>query len=356
MIESGSFKVIGGAAKDTYKLYTMLARGKGYSIDLHGNFSKIGNAAKTVNRTELMSKDYDIVWLNSIRDVTIADEYRKRHPGSGTKFLYVDRGNVLLNFRNSRLKKLLPKMVARRYLISRLARWLDCYVAITPEQYDYARSFFSGKVHVSYIPIAPHEEFRVLGIRRSYNGAVTVARLDERQKKLSQMIKGIAKVRDKHPELKGAELLRIVGTGVDEKRYKAMVESLGLGGNVRFEGTVYGEELIKKYNNASFFVSTSEWESPGRALLEAMACGLPLLINDKINSVIEYKPLTTIVRQDYNGLVYRYGDIDGFAKEFYSLYSNKALQKKMSVNARSFVSRFSFGRVVKGYKRIIDGI
>jgi glycosyltransferase involved in cell wall biosynthesis len=354
MMESGSFKVIGGAAKDTYGLYSKLSLRKDYSIDLYGNFSGIDKHAKTVTLEQLMSRDYDFVWMNSIRDVAIADAYRRRHPRSRARFLYVDRGNVLLNLRNAKLKRLLPKMVARRRLVSKLVGFLDYYVAIGLDQYNYARRFFKGRTSVKYILIAPHEEFRVLGTSRNFNGALAAGRLDERQKKINFMIRGIAKVIEEHPELRDKELLRIVGSGVDEGRYRSLARSLRLGKNIRFKGFMVGEELVRAYNNAAFLVSTSEWEGLSRVLLEAMACGLPLLINDRINTAIRDSPVTRIVREQYNGLVYRYGGLEDFAGEFYRLYSDRKLQKRLASNARRFIKQFSFMRVVEDYERIID--
>ncbi len=355
IMESGSFKVIGGAAKDTYKLYSKLRLRKDYSIDLYGNFSGIDKHAETVTLKQLMSRDYDIVWMNSIRDVLIADGYRKRHGGGRAKFLYVDRGNVLLNFRDGGLRRLLPKMVIRRGLVSLMGRWLDYYVAIGLEQYEYAKRFFGAGTDVRYILIAPHEEFRILKSKKTYHGALASARLDERQKRIGFMIRGIARVIEEHPELRGVELLRIIGTGVDEKSYRALVSSLGLQKSIRFVGFFTGKELVKRYNNAAFLVSTSEWEGLSRSLLEAMACGLPLLINDNINTVISKKPEATIVREKYNGLIYRYGDMSDFSSQFYRLYSDTKLQKRLAANTRKFIKRFSFGKVVNGYERIIDG-
>ncbi len=356
IMETGSFKVMGGAAKDTYKIYRKLRLRKDYDVDILGDFSKIDPSVKTVSQAEALSKNYDLVWMNSIRDVGFAENYMRKHQGNHAKFLYVDRGNILLNFRKAGIKKLLPKMVIRRYLTSRMEMWLDYYIAISTDQYSHAKSFFSEKTDVRYIMIAPHEEYRALSAKRSFTGALSVSRLDERQKKISFMIRGIARVKEQHTQLKNKLMLKIVGTGVDEANYKNLAKSLGLEKNVRFEGFMIGEGLIKEYNNAGFFVSTSEWEGLGRSLLEAMACGLPLLINDNINTAIKADPLTRIVKDGSNGLVYGYGDMEGFANAFYKLYSDKSLQKKLSSNAMVFMKQFRFGKVVRSYEKLIDDL
>jgi len=356
IMETGSFKVIGGAGKDTYKIYKKLKLRKDYDVDLFGDFSKIDKSVKTVSQAQLMSKPYDLVWMNSIRDISIADGYRRRHPNGRAKFLYVDRGNVLLNFSKAGAKKLLPKMLMRRYLTSKMERWLDYYIAISIEQYFHAKDFFKVKTDVRYIMIAPHDEYKVLGAKKNFNGALSVSRLDERQKKTSFMIKGIAQVKEQHPELREKLLLKIVGTGIDEANYRNLAVSLGLEKNIRFGGFITGDALIDEYNNAGFFVSTSEWEGLGRSLLEAMACGLPLLINNNINTAIKVKPLTRLVKDGYNGLVYSYGDMAGFARKFYDLYSDKNLQKRLSLNTKRFIKQFNFEKVVKSYEKIIDSL
>lgn len=356
LMETGSFKVIGGAAKDIYKIYSALRKRKDYHVDVLADLSKIDKSVKGITTKKFMSTYYDLIWLNSIRDVELADAYKHAHPEYNTKFMYIDRGNVLLNFENAKLKKFLPKMLVRRYLMSKMEIWLDYYIAISSDQYEYAKSFFRHRTHVKYIMIAPHDEYKILNMKKTFSGAITVSRLDERQKKLSFMIRGIAEIKKKHKDIGDKEILRIVGTGIDEMNYKRLAKALGVEENINFMGFITGERLIKTYNNASFYVSTSEWEGLGRSLLEAMACGLPLLINNNINTIISTRPVKRLVNDGINGSVYRYGDIDGFSERFYKLYANRKLQKKLADNAKRLVGQFSFDKVVKSYENIIDSL
>lgn len=352
LMEMGSFKVIGGAAKDTHMLYKSLS--KDYDIDVLADYSKIDPKVKTISVSDAMSNDYDVVWMNSIRDVPTADKYRRAHRNSKTKYMYVDRGGVIHNFEGIGIGILRPKMFARRLLASRLAGWLDCYIAISVEQIPSAAAFFSKRTRIVCIPIAPHPQFRVMKIRKTFNGGITVGRLDERQKKISFMIKGIDRLKTRHPEIGDKKVLKIVGTGIDEERYKDMTRTLGLSKNISFEGFQTGDALIRQYNNSGFFVSTSLWESFGRSLLEAMACGLPALINTDINTVVSLKPRKTLVRDWYNGFAYSACNIDDFADKFYRLYSDTKTRQGMSKNALSFIRQFSFSRVVGDYEKLID--
>lgn len=61
---------------------------------------------------------------------------------------------------------------------------------------------------------------------------------------------------------------------------RARVESLGLGDRVHFAGYVEGGDLAALYSLASVFAYPSLWEGFGLPVLEAMACGTPVLTSD----------------------------------------------------------------------------
>ncbi len=355
LLESGSFLTVGGAVIDTYNMYKGFNKTGRYKAEIFADLSKIDKNVKTVSYQDIFQKKYDLVFLNSIRDVPIAMKY-KRKMGRRTKFLYVDRGNVLINFRKAGIKKLLPKMMVRYLYTIYLARLLDYYVAITAEQYEFAKSFFNPRrTKVSYINIAAHKEFRKLNIKKGYSGALYVGRLDERQKKVNFLIRGIAEVVKRYPALKNKELLRIIGEGPDEDNYRQLSSSLGLDKNIRFAGFVREEKLVRAYNDCGFLISTSEWESPGRIFLEAMACGTTLLINTNNNAVMRYDPEEKMVEDGDNGLVYNYGEIGSFAEKFYVLYADKELRERLAKNAYEYIKRYDFSNTLKRYERLIDG-
>jgi glycosyltransferase involved in cell wall biosynthesis len=59
-----------------------------------------------------------------------------------------------------------------------------------------------------------------------------------------------------------------------------VVEELGLGGNVTFTGFVPEDDLPALYSGATAFLCVSLYEGFGLPLLEAMACGTPVLASD----------------------------------------------------------------------------
>lgn len=72
--------------------------------------------------------------------------------------------------------------------------------------------------------------------------------------------------------------LVIVGSGSEEQKLKNMVEDLGVDSFVKFEG--WQENLATYYKTADLFLMTSRYEGYGVALVEAAACGLPVVATD----------------------------------------------------------------------------
>jgi glycosyltransferase involved in cell wall biosynthesis len=83
-------------------------------------------------------------------------------------------------------------------------------------------------------------------------------------------------------ELPGRQLA-IVGAGRDEKylaELKSLVAELGIGDDVVFVGGVPLEETVDFYRAADVFVYPSLNETFGLPILEAMACGCPVVTSD----------------------------------------------------------------------------
>lgn len=76
--------------------------------------------------------------------------------------------------------------------------------------------------------------------------------------------------------------LLVVGKGPEEDRLRRLSQDLELGDKVAFAGRLSDDQLAAAYHAAGVFVlpSTLRAESWGAVLLEAMACGLPLITTE----------------------------------------------------------------------------
>ena len=96
------------------------------------------------------------------------------------------------------------------------------------------------------------------------------------QKNLHRLIEALGRVRDVFPDVR----LKVAGRPVDEE-YAGLVGSLiaqyGLGGNVELLGHVATQDLLEAYRRCALMVFPSTVETFGNPLLEAMACGAPIV-------------------------------------------------------------------------------
>ena len=80
-----------------------------------------------------------------------------------------------------------------------------------------------------------------------------------------------------NPQLENANLVLVGGDGWDHEQVKQKVKELGLNYRVHFLGYVSDEELKYLYRHCLSFVYPSLFEGFGLTLLEAMACGSPVI-------------------------------------------------------------------------------
>jgi len=78
-------------------------------------------------------------------------------------------------------------------------------------------------------------------------------------------------------QLPSQVVLHIVGSGNEELRLRTLINELDLNSRVIFKGALYGQELIREYQKAQLFILPSVYEGQPHTILEAWACGLPIV-------------------------------------------------------------------------------
>jgi rhamnosyl/mannosyltransferase len=125
--------------------------------------------------------------------------------------------------------------------------------------------------------------------------------------------------------------------------------------NVVYHGVLHGKALIRQYQNASVFVlpSTGKTESFGMVLVEAMACGVPV-IGTKVGGI----PL--VIDDKKTGLLVPPSDVPALTKAIRSLLDDPAKAAKLSNRAYQKTQRtYAWPALVKQYvgvlRRTTDG-
>jgi glycosyltransferase involved in cell wall biosynthesis len=125
---------------------------------------------------------------------------------------------------------------------------------------------------------------------------------------------------------RGAECkVRIAGDGPERRRLERQAQDLGISEHVEFLGsTLDVRQLLEK---SRFLVHTSDSEGCPNAVMEAMACGRPVVAMDAGD-------IPLLVEDGKTGFVIREGDEETFEKRVVLLLSDDDLCHRMGLAAR----------------------
>lgn len=160
-----------------------------------------------------------------------------------------------------------------------------------------------------------------------------VTRLEEEQKRISLALRVWKKVKESESS-KGWQL-DIVGTGVDEFKYRQMVSNENID-NVNFYGRKNPKDYYKK---ASLFMMTSRSEGWGLTLTESMQNGTVPLAFDS------YASLHDIITDGKDGCIIENNNVETYAKRMMQLMADTDLRNTMAKNAINSAKRFTSANV-----------
>ena len=138
----------------------------------------------------------------------------------------------------------------------------------------------------------------------------------------------------------GADFV-LVGEGLMEADLKTQTER-GLLGNVRLAGLLGAEELKQEYQRADIFLFPSTWEGSPKVLLEAAACGLPVIARDS------YQPETVVDGQTG----YLAGSNDELLARLGELLLSEAQRRKLGEAGRKHSERFDWGPIARRWEEV----
>jgi glycosyltransferase involved in cell wall biosynthesis len=109
------------------------------------------------------------------------------------------------------------------------------------------------------------------------------------------------------------------------------------------------EDMRPWYRAASVLIMASENESFGRVLVEAMACGVPVV-------AMRSGGVPEIVRDGQDGFLVTAGDIAGIADAALEIIGDDGLRSRLSVSALDRAECFPMTKYVQGVLRVFDEI
>lgn len=168
-----------------------------------------------------------------------------------------------------------------------------------------------------------------------------VGRVDP-EKKVGLVVDSFIRARKKVPNMQ----LIVVGDGVDrirlEKRFGAM-------DGISFLGKVLPPDLYDIYKIGSVFVTASEIETQGIVLIEAAACGLPLIAVDK-------GAVSEICKDGENGILCKPGSVTEISEAIARIMNDDELREKYGKNSVKLAHEHDFEKTLDKFINIYKNV
>lgn len=142
--------------------------------------------------------------------------------------------------------------------------------------------------------------------------------------------------------------LLIAGTGRHEERLRRLSNELRIADQVRFLGYVPNDELPELYSSADIFILPSRYEGFGLVLLEAMACGTPVIGTDAGG-------IPTAIADGRTGIVVE-RDAQDLSSAIELLVSDQTRRDRMAETAYNRANKTSWNAIISDVKRVYDQI
>jgi glycosyltransferase involved in cell wall biosynthesis len=172
---------------------------------------------------------------------------------------------------------------------------------------------------------------------------LTASRL-MRRKGINFIIDAFARLRDQHPERK-MKMIIAGGAGDASDELHAQTQNLRLSEHVLFTGEYNGaQDIVPAYQNADAFVMASLNEGMSNNMLEALACGLPVVMSRTGGA--------EILTDGANALIVDRANSDAIATALERILLDERRAQDMSHAARTLAETLSWAQAANRYEQV----
>ena len=224
-----------------------------------------------------------------------------------------------------------------RNLVSKLKK-LDSFVVLTNEDRQAWPELLNVSVisdPLSFVPthVSMMAEKRVMAVGRYVY-----------QKGFDLLLQAWSIAEKTHPDWQ----LAVFGDG-DRTQYQKQMRELGIDSNrCHLNGPT--SNIQQEYVNSSLFVFSSRFEGFGMVLIEAMACGLPV-----VSFACPCGP-RDIVKNGEDGILVENGNVEAMADALARLMGDDTLRRSMSQSGIMNVRRFNIEQIADCWRTLFESV
>ena len=309
---------------------------------------KLVNSAYKAVKKLVSSEKYDLIHCQSPIGGAICRLAARKARKQGSQVIYTAHGFHF--FKGAPLKNWMLFYPIEKFL----GKYTDILITINKEDYDRAKSFGANKV--VYVPgigvdtgkfsnescdkaskraelDVSEDDFILLSVgelNTNKNHKVVIEALEELQKA---------------GKINGLKYL-ICGRGPLEEQLRERIDAYGLSNHVQLLG--YRSDVSQIYSIADLFVFMSFREGLPVALMEAMACGLPVVCSN-------IRGNTDLIENGYDGVIVN-NDPTEVAEAILKLMMDERIRNRLAREVQMFVKKFDKDVVQKQMKELYSQI
>ncbi len=245
------------------------------------------------------------------------------------------------------------KRFAKQYRVLRpFIRWLwhdaDALVAVSNGLREYALETTS-EAPITVIPNAIELSEFIPPRHRNHEGPVRLLFVGRFNafKNVETLLEAAARLKNKGVD--NFEL-QLIGEGEQRANLERLTVENELTKHVRFLGWVARDSIVNYYRQADLFVTATTWEGMPNTVLEAMACGLPVVAS-------RASGLEELVHEGINGYLVPINDPAALADRLADLVENPYERQRMGKESRKvaeqeFAWEYISEQYIEIYRRI----
>lgn len=212
---------------------------------------------------------------------------------------------------------ILPRATCIRVVSARIQHSIVAYMPNLAEKITVLPVYVDVEKFRTFHRVEEHGAFRFLMVSRL-----------TREKNIELAIHAFAEI---HKDFHDTKLI-IVGDGPYRRRLEALALKYRLmQGAVVFTG--WEENISKRFQNASCYLLTSNYEGYGRTVIEALAMGLPVIMTD-------VGIAGDIVKNEQSGLIVPVGNKMELVKAMRRFLTDSYMRKTLYENSRTAVNMY----------------
>lgn len=287
-----------------------------------------------LSKAKKLSKKADIILVSGKFSLWIGG-YLKR--SSKNKVIAIVHGTELL------LKNPTLKRFTKRNLLK-----MDACISVS----NYTASLLKSLTGLDSTVMANGYSFssEITSINKTDSDSlklITVGNVTQR-KGQHNVIKSLPLLQEKYTDFK----YQMVGIPTNKESLMTLAQKLNVADKIEFTGRISEAKKIELLQQASIFTMLSETtttgdvEGFGIAILEANALGVPAI-------GAKYCGIEDAIEDGYSGILVDPHRPEEFTKAVTTIMND---YKTYSKNAKDWASRFTWGKLIKAYIRIIEGL